>query len=226
MIVLVSGAIAFFVLHRVVSAGPLRAPLVKRCGEPVFLRLFGLASLLCLIWLTIGYWLASGDAPPLRWTSPPQGWVMWALQFVSVFLITSGALVRNPGTAGMTDSVSEPDIARGILRVTRHPFLWGVGIMAITHILTRPDDPTLIYFGTLAILALTGTVSIDRKRRLRLGDAWIAFEQKTSNIPFAAILTARQTLRPREIGLTPFGVSVGLFLVVAVLHWLLSPLVA
>lgn len=225
MAVLISGAIVFFLLHRIVSAGRLRGPLVARTGEPLFLRLFGIASLVCLVWLTLGYWLAAGGGEPGRWTARPPTWATWTLQFASSLLITSGALVRNPGTAGMTETVSDPDIVRSMLRVTRHPFLWGVGLMSISHILARPDDPTILYFGTLATLALTGTISIDRKRQKRLGEAWTKFAAATSNVPFAAIVRGRQTLRLREIGFRPVGISVGLFVAVMALHWLLGNLI-
>ena len=54
---------------------------------------------------------------------------------------------------------------------------------------------------TLLILALAGTTSIDAKRRRALGAKWEPFAQQTSNIPFAAILAQRQTLKLGEIGL-------------------------
>lgn len=225
MPVLLSAALAFFLLHRIVSAGRLRATLVARIGEPLFLRLFSLASLICLLWLTLGYWLAAEGGEPPRWTARPPTWATFALQFASIFMITCGALARNPGTVGLSQTVREPNLARGMLRVTRHPFLWGWVLMSISHILSLPDDATMLYFGTLATLALTGTVSIDHKRQKRLGKAWTAFAATTSNAPFAAIVRGRQTLRIREIGFRPVLISVGLLTVIMALHWLLGNLI-
>lgn len=224
MTVLVTGAIAFFLLHRLVSAGPFRTPLARRFGEPTFLKLFGVASLVCLSWLTLGYWLASAVQLLPRWTVETPIWVNWPLEFLATTFIVAGAMTRNPGTAGMLDAVADPEIARGMLRITRHPFLWGVTAMSIGHILARPDDATIIYFGTLAVLAATGTASIDHKRRKRLGTAWVAFADRTSNIPFAAILQGRQSLRLREIGWRPLGASLALFTLVMIAHALLGGL--
>ena len=52
----------------------------------------------------------------------------------------------------------------------------------------------------MLVLALFGTASIAAKRRRVLGDRWSGFAARTSNIPFAAILTGRQKLRLGEIG--------------------------
>jgi uncharacterized membrane protein len=56
------------------------------------------------------------------------------------------------------------------------------------------------FFGTLLVLALTGTLSIDAKRHRAFGDDWNAFATATSNVPFQAIVTGRQRLKLGEIG--------------------------
>jgi uncharacterized membrane protein len=87
----------------------------------------------------------------------------------------------------------------------------------------------VILFGSLFVLALGGTASIDAKRRRVFGDSWSRFAQATSNIPFAAIATGRNALGPalREIGiLRPMG-AIAAFALLLVLHGLLfgAPLV-
>ena len=60
----------------------------------------------------------------------------------------------------------------------------------------------LILFGSMLVLALFGTLSIDAKRKRLLGETWNAFAAQTSNPPFAAILAGRQQFghAHREIG--------------------------
>ena len=58
------------------------------------------------------------------------------------------------------------------------------------------------------ILAVFGTLSIDGKRRRKLGAAWDGFAAQTSGAPFAAIATGRQTLKLGEIGWWRLGVAV------------------
>jgi len=81
-------------------------------------------------------------------------------------------------------------VVRAMLRVTRHPFLWGVAIWAVGHLLVNGDRASIVLFGGMLILAVSGTSSIDAKRRRKLGDKWDAYAAQTSNVPFAAIATA------------------------------------
>jgi uncharacterized membrane protein len=94
------------------------------------------------------------------------------------------------------------DIARGIVRITRHPFLWGVALWALVHLIVNGDLASLILFGSLLLLSLGGTVAIDAKRRRRFGNGWAQFAQTTSSVPFAAILSVRNSMVSalREIG--------------------------
>jgi len=75
----------------------------------------------------------------------------------------------------------------GIVRVTRHPFLMGVGLWAVVHLVANGDVASFIFFGAFAVTALAGTVSIDAKRRHALGPGWRSFAAQTSIVPFAAI---------------------------------------
>jgi uncharacterized membrane protein len=63
----------------------------------------------------------------------------------------------------------------GIVRVTRHSFLIGVGLWAVVHLIANGDVASFIFFGALAVTALAGPVSIDAKRRRALGPAWQSF---------------------------------------------------
>ncbi|UPT64261.1 MAG: hypothetical protein M0D54_06925 [Hyphomonadaceae bacterium JAD_PAG50586_4] len=55
-------------------------------------------------------------------------------------------------------------------------------------------------FGALALMALFGARSIDRKGRARDAEAWDRFADVTSNAPFAAIAQGRNKLALGEIG--------------------------
>ena len=85
-----------------------------------------------------------------------------------------------------------------MLRITRHPFLWGVALWAAGHLMVNGDLASLILFGSLLVLAVFGTGSIDAKRRRALGEKWDAFAAKTSAVPFAAIAAGRQSAEHRR----------------------------
>src|SRR3546814_16088863 len=91
--------------------------------------------------------------------------------------------------------------APGILAITRHPVMWAFALWALAHVPANGTAADLILFGSIAILALVGTLTIDAKKRRPWGEAeWARFAGPTSNLPFAALLAARARLRPGGIG--------------------------
>jgi uncharacterized membrane protein len=74
--------------------------------------------------------------------------------------------------------------------------------------------------GSLLLLALGGTVSIDAKRRRLFGEQWTEFAGATSNIPFAAIATGKNELAPAlfEIGASRLLVAALIYAVAFYLH--------
>jgi len=193
------GACALFLgIHVVISGSPLRGVIVGRIGERLYLGLFSLLSLAGLAWLIYAYpraervWLWS---PPLalRWAAP-------VLVLVAFLFVVIGLTTPSPTAAGGESRLDMDEPAKGILRVTRHPFLWGVALWAVTHLALNGDSASLVLFGTLLLLALLGPLLIDAKRRRTFGPKWDRFAAVTSNAPFAAILSGRNTLRLGEIG--------------------------
>ena len=220
MLSLLLASMTFFALHRLISGSPLREVIVSRIGEKTFLSAFSLASLGCLTWLWLGYLEAKSGASNFQLFARPHALhsVQAALQFVAIFLIVTGLSTRNPTISGLGSAVLKPDIVRGILRITRHPFLWGVAIFAAGHMLVLTDIASWVFFGTLLVLALTGTVSIDAKRRRAWGRDWQSFSDQTSNVPFGAILKGRQLLRPNEIGILRFLSAIFAYVLLAIGH--------
>lgn len=128
--------------------------------------------------------------------------------------------MRNPTRVQVgATSAADGDAVHGVLRITRHPFLWGVVIWSGFHLAANGDEASVIFFGTFLVLALLGTASIDAKRRRRMDGAWEAFAAKTSNIPFAAVLSGRNTLNFTESLGWRFWVAAGLFLAILFTHY-------
>jgi uncharacterized membrane protein len=84
--------------------------------------------------------------------------------------------------------------------------------------LANGDGASVVFFGTLAALALGGTALIDAKRTRAAPPGWGVFLQATSNVPFAAILQRRQRFAPREIGLARVAAALGLYVLLLWAH--------
>ena len=127
----------------------------------------------------------------------------YVLVLIAFLFAVIGLATPSPTRVGMESKLKQgPDIARGMVRITRHPFLWGTALWALVHLIINGELAALILFGSLLLLALGGTTAIDAKRRRAFGDQWAQFAAVTSNIPFAAIAAGSNQLLPalREIG--------------------------
>jgi uncharacterized membrane protein len=132
-----------------------------------------------------------------------------------------GLTTPNPTAVGGESQLDESEPARGILRITRHPFLCGVALWAFTHLIVNGDAASFVLFGSLLVLALIGPPSIDAKRHRTFGGKWARFAAVTSNVPFVAIMEGRNVLRLEEVGLWRIGIGLIAFVLLLFCHqWL------
>jgi len=208
-------ATGVFLLTHYISSTPLRSGLVALLGENGYLGLYTLISLVTLgsaIWAYI-------KAPYERmWVG--DEFKVWAvvLMPVSLVLIACGALIRNPSAVRQERAVRYMDEPRGILRVTRHPILWGIALWAAVHLIARGDMASVILFGGLLLLAISGTVLQDWRKDRMIGVDWQRFASVTSNFPFAAIIGGRNRFRFDEIGWGKVLAGLALYFVLLFLH--------
>lgn len=210
---LIAAAAVFILIHLLISGTRLRDALVRRMGEGPYMGLFSLASVAALVWLGFAYAGARNEAWNLAYWGVTAGGrhLQLTLQVIAFLFIVLGLATPNPTSVKQEGVLDREDAVKGVLRVTRHPFLWGVAIWAAGHLVVNGDRASLILFGSLLLLALFGTASIDAKRRRLLGDRWSGFAAQTSNIPFAAILTGRQKLRLGEFGLIKPAIALAVY---------------
>jgi len=106
---------------------------------------------------------------------------------------------RGGGAAIESRYKAKPDAAKGMMRITRHPFLWGAAIWALGHMIANGRAADLVLFGDILALSILGAMSIDAKRQRALGQRYTVFKTKSSNIPFATIAQGRQSFNIGEI---------------------------
>lgn len=198
---LIAACSLFFVIHIFISGTPLRGRAVAMMGEQPYRGLFSLATLGAVVWMGFAF-AATKNMDPL-WAPPT--WLRHiggAVMLLAFLFAVIGIATPNPTSVQQEGLLTKGgDAAKGIVRITRHPFLWGVTIWAAFHIAANGDRPSLVFFGTFLIVALAGMVSIDKKRKRQMGADWDAFAAKTSLIPFGAIVTGRNKLSFGEIGI-------------------------
>jgi uncharacterized membrane protein len=158
------------------------------------------------VWLIVAYGQMRADPfDPLNealWL--PPDWLRWpayALILTGLTLAVAGIMTPGPTLAGFEKKgLAQDEPARGVLRITRHPFLWGLALWAAGHLLVNGERFAVMLFGALGLMVVLGARSIDRKGRARDPVGWARFEDVTSNAPFAAIAQGRNRLALGEMG--------------------------
>jgi uncharacterized membrane protein len=211
-------SILLVLTHVVPSSVGIRRRLVATLGETVFAGAYSLVALVMIAWTVVEYRHAT---TLVLWNPGPVHMVpLFVMPFAMILLVASG-LSRNPTVYGKGDQLREHPGANGVIRITRHPFLWAVILWATAHILANGDLASLLFFGGYLGLGVVGSVALDRKYASRYGEAWGQFARQTSNIPFAAVLAGRTRVIWREIGWLIPGVGLAVYGVVLVAHqWL------
>ena len=215
LVELILAAVCFAGSHVLLSSAPVRGPLARALGEWPFVGLYSAISLGLFVWLVGAY----GDAPLVELWAAPTGvrYVALGVMVVASVLVAGGLSLTSPTGVSLKPAAAGAPLP-GIFKVTRHPILWGTGLWAVVHVMANGDLASLILFGSLGVLALGGTVHIDRKKRTTMGGDWRAFAGATSNVPFAAIAAGRTRVSLKEIGYGRLVAGLVLYMVLLLGH--------
>lgn len=204
----------FVGLHLLLSSANVRKKLVAKLGAGKFSALYSVCAAIGLIGMIVAY----RGAPYLEMWLPPRAfrWAPVLVMPVSLLLLIAGFSTKSATTVGTADAAGDPDAARGIFTITRHPALWGFALWAGAHLLANGELRAILVFVAILVLAVAGMVHIDRRRAAALGDTWEGYRAKTSLVPFGAIIRRRARLDLRGIGFVRLLAAA--FVYVAILH--------
>jgi uncharacterized membrane protein len=192
--ILYAATIAFLATH-FISSTPLRPLLAQAIGERGYIVAYSL-----LAFATLGWMIWAFNRAPVEPLWPGLRLAPAVLMPFSLILFACGLFSRNPTAVGQAKAMAAAEPARGIIRVTRHPVMWGFILWAIAHILARGEMKATVFFGAFLVLAALGALLIDRRKEQALGEDWERFAAVTSYFPFLAIAQGRNRLDLAEIG--------------------------
>jgi len=215
---LFAATVVFVGGHFLLSSAAVRHSLIRRLGEQGFRAGYAIVAVASFVWMLLAY----GKAPYLEvWpTQPALAWMPAVLMPIAFFLAVAGLTTRSPTAVGGESLVIDGahDISPGILRITRHPFLWGATLWALSHIAVNGDAANLVMMLGILVLSLGGMRHIDLRRESALDAAWGPIALTTSLIPFAAIAQGRTTMDWKGIGLWRPALALVLYVVFLQLH--------
>lgn len=209
-------ALVFLAMHILPATGA-RERVIGRLGDPIYMGLFSLASILAMAWMVAAYKsMPAGD--PVWVAGAAMRWMTALLMLLAFVLVVAGATTRNPSMFMGADALKASKPWAGIFAITRHPLMWGIALWAILHLANRPNMTSLLFFGTLALLAVGGSRLQEKRKRNELGAAWEAFENQTSFVPFAALLSGKAKLRLKELGVWRLAAATALWALMLIIH--------
>lgn len=210
-------AIAVFIgAHFILSSVAVRRGLVASLGENCFRGLYSLIALASFSWML----LAFGDAPrrTLWPLTPALRLVPIVIMPFACLLVVVGLTTRSVTGVGGEKLLEDPHPVRGAATITRHPFLWGVALWGLAHIVANGDAAGILLFGGLTALALGGMAHIDYRRRETMGAGWGPVALVSSTIPFLAAIQGRVKIDWAGIGITRFLAGLALYVVILAAH--------
>jgi uncharacterized membrane protein len=200
--------LGFAIIHSGLAA--LRSRAEARIGARLFRVIFALASLGWAVPMLIYFFNHRYD-----------GFQLWDLQGVpgvSAVIGTLSAisfLFLYPATFNLLEiaAIQKPQVhlyETGIMRISRHPQMVGQVIWCVGHMLWLGTSFMVVTCVGLVAHHLFAVWHGDRRMLMRYGDAFTVVRERTSVLPFAAIVQGRQTLvwkeflRPAYLGVAAF----------------------
>ena len=209
MLILMS--VLFAVTHIGMSHDPLRARLVEQIGPKGFQGVYSLVS-----FITFGgaVWIFAGHRKlgPVLWTMSHWFYPVVYLLMLAAFLLLVLSM-RNPSPAGMVGGKME---ARGVLKITRHPMNMSLACFALAHVIANGSLGDVFFFGSIFVVGFFGPYHQDRRKVREKGEEYVAFQNRTGVLPFAAILQGKARFEKNDVNI-PFTIIAVVAFVAAIL---------
>jgi len=194
--IIVGLLVGFAIAHSGLAA--LRPRGEKLIGARAYRVLFALVSIPFASVLIIYFIIHRYDGAQLWNVQGVPGmttgvWIASAISFIFLY----------PATFNLLEiaAIQKPEIhlyETGIIRITRHPQMVGQVLWCIAHTLWLGTTFMLVTSAGLIAHHLFAVWHGDRRWQAKYGDAFLKVKERTSVIPFLAILQGRQELKLGE----------------------------
>ncbi len=172
-----------FVGSHFAMSHPLRRGMNRRLGARGFMLAYSVVSLGSFVWMIMAFRAAPAGGALLWDGTGAVAWIIATLMTLLASLLLAGSFSGNPALPDPAARLLTAREPSGALRVTRHPMMWGFALWAFSHMLIAPRPPVLWLTGSIAFLALAGSLAQDAKKRRLMGPDWKLWEGKTSFLP-------------------------------------------
>src|SRR5713226_5713074 len=176
--------------HLVISSNAIRPTLIRRIGEQPYRGLYSLVAFATFVPLLIAF-AYHKHAGPMLWYLrgvEPIRWLTWLMMLAAFTFFVASFVNPNPGAIGAPSGRG----VGGILKITRHPNFVALATFAFAHMLMNGTAGDLLFFGSIATLAIVGGRHQDQRKLRELGASYRALLDSTSFLPGVALFSGRQ----------------------------------
>jgi len=188
-------SVMFVGSHFLMSHPPVRKFLIHRWREGPYRVVYGTVAVILFVQLLLAFKATPDVALPFVALTLVPVYVMP----LACILIFCGYTTGNPSALGL-ESLGKDKPVPGILKITRQPAMWGVGLFFLSHMAANPRVAEWIFFGALAVLALLGGFFLDQRKHDEGHADWKALVAQSSFVPFVAVLSGKARVTPGQIG--------------------------
>jgi len=188
--------LAFGIIFPIVHSGlaTLRPYASKVTGERLWRVIFASCSLpLAYSWIV--YFISHAHDGLVLWNGEQIGWLhalAWCTNFASFFFLYPSVFNLKEVAA-----VEKPKVhlwETGVIRITRHPQMVGQVMWSTAHLSMVGSSFNALTMALLVSHHLFACWNGDRRLLTEHGDNFVQVRERTSIVPFAAIIDGRQTL--------------------------------
>ena len=209
-------ATAAFVGTHLALSHAYRTRLVQTFGEAGFTGLYSIVAVLTFLLLVLAYTAIDVSVP--LWIAPRWWWVTASGVMLFACILLVGSFVKNPAFPHPRAAKQAARPATGVFAITRHPMNCAFILWALVHLSLWWSPRNIIVAVGILILAVTGSIGQDRKKRSVIGRPWQDWEARTSFVPFAALFGGRAKWRSAAPGWIAAAGGTALWFAAAWLH--------
>lgn len=185
--------------HFTLPRAAIRGRIVAKIGEGPYMGLFTLNTVVAYTWLVVAFNGAPGGPVFWSWGETGRQITFFAmplclLMLVGAFSVRDPMTAKPPADAPDGAAVDVEGMTRGILRLTRNPFLWSMVLWALAHLASHGSLRYLLLYGTIALQGAIGSYIVDAKLLTRQPEKAARYRELTSNLPLLAVVGGRQSL--------------------------------
>ncbi len=211
-------AALFLVTHLGMTASSIRPRLVAALGEQLYRGLYMLISVATFVPLVVEFALHKHAGATLWNLRGLMVVRVVAIALMVLSLLIGVASFVTPSPVSIAAPRGEVPVARGILKLTRHPLFVGISLFAIAHMLMNGTLGDLVFFGALLVTCVVGIRHQDSRKLEQLGEPYRKFYAATSAFPGLALLDGRQRWTAADFSWPALALSAVLIVAIVAVH--------